>query len=128
MSRLRGRSAPVVRTAELCAATSLFTDLGTGEAAEHAMRTCLVAMQLGDVLSLSEEERSELYYVSLLRFLGCSADASTTAAAVGSGEAAFYGAMAAVNMVRRNNSSDSSSVSLHLTAGSSGEHGTWRRS
>ena len=60
-----------VRLAELCAATSLFTDLGTGQPAEHGLRTCLVAMRLARALGLAADVRGEVFYVSLLRFLGC---------------------------------------------------------
>lgn len=39
-----------VRLAELCMATSLFTDLGTGQPAEHGLRTCRAAMRLAEGL------------------------------------------------------------------------------
>lgn len=87
-----------VRLAELCAAISLFTDLGTGQPAEHAMRTTLTAMRLADMVDLEPEARPELYYTSLLRFFGCTADAAATASAVGGDEADFYAAMAPVAM------------------------------
>lgn len=61
---------PVVRLAELCAAISLFTDLGTGQPAEHAMRTCLVSMRLGDALGLQPDQRATLYYTALLSLSG----------------------------------------------------------
>jgi hypothetical protein len=38
--------------AELCAATSLFTDLGTGQPSEHGLRTCVIAMRVADALGL----------------------------------------------------------------------------
>lgn len=87
-----------VRLAELCAAISLFTDLGTGQPAEHAMRTTLAAMRLADMVGLAPEARPELYYTTLLRFFGCTADAAATASAVGGDEADFYRAMAPVAM------------------------------
>jgi HD-GYP domain-containing protein (c-di-GMP phosphodiesterase class II) len=87
-----------VSLAELCSAISLFTDLGTGQPAEHAMRTTLTAMRLADVVGIEPEARPELYYTSLLRFFGCTADAAATASAVGGDEGAFYGAMAPVSM------------------------------
>lgn len=87
-----------VRLAELCATISLFTDLGTGQSGEHALRTTLTAMRLADDLGIEQEARAGLYYASLLRFFGCTADAAATAAAVGGDEAAFYAAMAPVSM------------------------------
>ena len=87
-----------VSLAELCSAISLFTDLGTGQPAEHGMRTALTAMRLADLVGLDDDARSVCYYTSLLRFFGCTADAATTAAGVGGDEAGFYGAMAPVSM------------------------------
>jgi hypothetical protein len=62
------------RLAELVAAISLATDLGMGQPMEQALRTCLISMGLGERLALSPDELSEVYYVALLRFLGCTAD------------------------------------------------------
>jgi hypothetical protein len=72
-----------LRPTELIAALSLATDLGVGQPLEQALRTCLIALVLGDRLGLSEEERSEVYYVALLRFVGCTADASEMAQMAG---------------------------------------------
>ena len=87
-----------VRLAELCAATSLFTDLGTGQPTEHGLRTCLVSMRLADALGLADDQRAELYYVSLLRFLGCTADGHQLAAMAGGDEVRFLAGMAPVAM------------------------------
>jgi hypothetical protein len=64
-----------VRSAELCGAVSLFTDLGTGQPTEHALRTCIVAMRLADGLGVGDDVRLDVFYGSLIRFLGCTADA-----------------------------------------------------
>lgn len=87
-----------VRLAELCAATSLITDMGTGQPDAHGLRTCLVAMRLADGLSLESGVRGELFYVSLLRFLGCTADAHQVAAMAGGDEMRFLSGMAPVTM------------------------------
>lgn len=87
-----------ISLAELCSAISLFTDLGTGQQADHAMQTTLTAMRLADILDVGAETRSELYYTSLLRFLGCTADAAATASNVAGDETDFYAAMAPVSM------------------------------
>ena len=84
--------------AELCAATSLFTDLGTGQPTEHGLRTCLLAMRLADALELDPAVRGEVFYVSLLRFLGCTADAAELAALAGGDEVRFLAGMAPVAM------------------------------
>ena len=42
---------------------------------EHAMRQCLIALRLGDRLGVEREERTSLYYVSLIAWVGCHIDA-----------------------------------------------------
>jgi HD-GYP domain-containing protein (c-di-GMP phosphodiesterase class II)/DNA-binding CsgD family transcriptional regulator len=78
-----------LRLAELVMALSLATDLGMGQPMEHAQRTCLLSLRLGEALGLGREDLAHVYYVALLRFLGCTADAHETAAAVGGDEIAF---------------------------------------
>ncbi|MDQ6898468.1 MAG: HD domain-containing protein [Candidatus Dormibacteraeota bacterium] len=85
-----------LRLAELIAALSLATDLGMGQPLEQALRTCLVAVALGERLGLDGEELSEIYYVALLRFLGCTADAHEWAEMVGGDEIAVRAAIAPV--------------------------------
>src|SRR6266849_5041577 len=85
-----------LRLAELMAALSLATDLGMGQPMEQALRTCLIAVSLGDRLGLSRDELSEVFYVALLRFLGCTADAHEFAAMVGGDDIAVRHAIAPV--------------------------------
>ena len=70
---------PRLRLAELMAALSLATDLGMGQALEQALRTCLMAIELAERMGLAKDEISEVFYVALLRFLGCTADAHEVA-------------------------------------------------
>ena len=42
---------------------------------EHELRTCLLAVRLGEILGLDEEQLSEVYYVALLRWIGCTGHA-----------------------------------------------------
>jgi HD-GYP domain-containing protein (c-di-GMP phosphodiesterase class II) len=63
-----------VGLAELIAALSLGTDLGLGQPMEHVIRECVLALGLGELLGLGEKERSVLYYVALLAWVGCHAD------------------------------------------------------
>ena len=72
-----------LRLAEFLAALSLATDLGMGQPLEQALRTCLIALSLGDRLGLGPDDLSDVYYVALLRFLGCTADAHEFAELVG---------------------------------------------
>ena len=87
-----------MRLADLCAATSLFIDLGTGQPDEHGLRTCLVAMRLAAGLGVGAEACREVFYVSLLRFLGCTADAHQVAELAGGDEIRFLAGMAPVTM------------------------------
>jgi hypothetical protein len=85
-----------VTLAVLCAATSLFTDLGTGQSTEHALRTCLIAMRLTAGLGFGTEACREVLYVSLLRLLGYTADAHQAAGLAGGDEIGFLAGMAPV--------------------------------
>jgi HD-GYP domain-containing protein (c-di-GMP phosphodiesterase class II) len=64
-----------LRRAEIVAALSLATDLGSGHPVERALRACLLALHLGDTLGLGTEALIEAYYLALLRYAGCTADA-----------------------------------------------------
>jgi hypothetical protein len=74
---------PGQRLAELIASLSLAIDLGLGQPMEHFLRTCLLAVRLGTLLGLSEQELSEVYYLGLIRHLGCTAGAHEVAAVCG---------------------------------------------
>lgn len=75
-----------LRLAELMAALSLATDLGMGQPLEQALRTCLIAIELAERMRLGAEEISDVFYVALLRFLGCTADAHLDAVWAGGDE------------------------------------------
>jgi HD-GYP domain-containing protein (c-di-GMP phosphodiesterase class II)/DNA-binding CsgD family transcriptional regulator len=85
-----------LRLAEFLAALSLATDLGMGQPLEQALRTCLIALALGDRLGLPPDDLSDVYYVALLRFLGCTADAHEFAEMVGGDDIAVRAAVAPV--------------------------------
>jgi HD-GYP domain-containing protein (c-di-GMP phosphodiesterase class II)/DNA-binding CsgD family transcriptional regulator len=100
MDAARSRSTPTgpLRLAELLASVSLATDLGTGQPLGHALRTCVLAVAIAEELGCSADEVGAVHRFSLLRFLGCTADASETAAAAGGDDRAFNAAMAPVVM------------------------------
>ncbi len=62
------------RLVELVAALSLAADLGLGQPMEHGMRACLIATRLAGNLGLDEQARDDVYWVSLLGMVGCTAD------------------------------------------------------
>jgi HD-GYP domain-containing protein (c-di-GMP phosphodiesterase class II) len=63
-----------IRTAELVGALSLATDLGTGQPLEHALRTAVLAVRLGELAGVSGDELRDTYYVSLLHGSGCTSN------------------------------------------------------
>jgi HD-GYP domain-containing protein (c-di-GMP phosphodiesterase class II) len=72
-----------LRMAELLASLSLAIDLGVGQPLEWVLRSCLLAIRLGEALGLSERDCQDAYYLSLLRHIGCTATASGDAALFG---------------------------------------------
>ena len=82
------------RVAELTVALSLATDLGTGQPMDHGLRTSWLSLRVSESLGLDAATRSCVYYVALLRFLGCTSDASEIAALAGGDDVAFNATMA----------------------------------
>ncbi len=70
-----GNSEAPLRLAELVAALSIASDLGTGHPLERALRACLFGVRLGDASGCDDATLADIYYVTLLRFAGCAADA-----------------------------------------------------
>lgn len=64
-----------VRLAELVAALSLATDLGLGQPQQHIICQTLIATRVAELEGLSDDERAAIFYVSLLAWVGCVADA-----------------------------------------------------
>ena len=62
-----------LRLAEPLAALSLMTDLARGQPSGQSLRACLLATRLASLAGLAAGEASDVYYVTLLRFLGCTA-------------------------------------------------------
>src|ERR1700739_269272 len=75
ISGFSGGETPV-RAAEVVGAMSIATDLGTGQPLEHALRTAILAVRLGELAALSPPELVDAYYVSLLHFFRCTSDAT----------------------------------------------------
>lgn len=63
-----------IRLAELMAALSLATDLGMGQPMEYALCVCVLSVRLGEALGLSESELREVYFLALLRHIGCNVE------------------------------------------------------
>ncbi len=64
-----------VRLAEVVASLSLATDLGAGGSFEDALRACLTATRLSGLLGLPDDQHSDVYYLPLMAFVGCTSTA-----------------------------------------------------
>ena len=62
-----------LRTADLLAALSLASDLAVGLPAEHAVRSCYIAMHVAQQMQVPAEQQIDLYYAMLLMDAGCTA-------------------------------------------------------
>src|SRR3989442_10738804 len=77
-----------LRFAEVVAIIAMATDLGLGLPLEHAVRACLLSGEIGRRVGMGAGELGDLYYLTLLRMLGCTADSPYYAALFGD-EVAF---------------------------------------
>ena len=68
------RAEQPIRAAELVAALSIATDLGTGQPLEHALRTAVLAVRIGELAGASSGDLSDTYYVALLHASGCTSN------------------------------------------------------
>src|SRR5919199_2612916 len=71
-----------LRTADLLAALSLASDLAVGLPAEHAVRSCVIAMHVADEMRLPSDQRVDVYYAELLMDAGCTAWTSQLAGVI----------------------------------------------
>ncbi len=70
------------RIAEIVGTLAMATDLGLGLPIEHAIRACLISIEMGRRVGMAPAELSELYYLTLLRMLGCRRTAASRARTV----------------------------------------------
>ncbi|WP_217429553.1 HD-GYP domain-containing protein [Sphingomonas bacterium] len=79
-SRAPLQSAPMAETAlplaELLGAFSYALDITEGQPEGHCIRACWIGSHIGAAIGLPEEALAELYYVLLLKDLGCSSNAA----------------------------------------------------
>jgi HD-GYP domain-containing protein (c-di-GMP phosphodiesterase class II) len=76
------KTANELRLAEMIASLSLATDLGNAFPLEKALRNTVLAVRLGQAVGLSGQDLSDVYYLALLRYLGCTAFSHEMAAVV----------------------------------------------
>lgn len=72
----RSHAAERLRLAELLGALSYALDITEGQPPGHCVRACWIGMHVGEELGLPRAQLCELYYVLLLKDLGCSSNAA----------------------------------------------------
>ncbi|MFD2205459.1 HD-GYP domain-containing protein [Kiloniella antarctica] len=65
-----------VHLSELVSAISTALDMTEGQPIGHCVRSCWIGIHIGQEIGMSEEDLSELYYMILLKDLGCSSNAA----------------------------------------------------
>ncbi|MDZ7631758.1 MAG: HD domain-containing phosphohydrolase [Gemmatimonadaceae bacterium] len=80
----QGAESSDIPIAELLAALSHALDLTEGAPAGHTLRSCMIAMRIGDSIGLPSADRTALYYAMLLKDAGCSSNAARITALFGS--------------------------------------------
>jgi HD-GYP domain-containing protein (c-di-GMP phosphodiesterase class II) len=75
-----------LRLADLLAALSIATDLGIGRPPQSAMQACVLAARLAEGMGLPAPDIADIYYATLLRYIGCTAFAHEEAWAAGGDE------------------------------------------
>jgi HD-GYP domain-containing protein (c-di-GMP phosphodiesterase class II) len=65
-----------LRMSDLISALSFALDLTEGQPMGHSIKTCILAMRMADILGLSVEQRSDIYYATLVKDAGCSSNAA----------------------------------------------------
>jgi hypothetical protein len=69
----------VRRIAEIVGTVAMATDLGLGLLIEDAIRACLMSLNIGHRVGMTPAELGDLYYLTLLRMLGCTSGCSDNA-------------------------------------------------
>jgi HD-GYP domain-containing protein (c-di-GMP phosphodiesterase class II) len=65
-----------LRTSEILSALSFALDLTEGQSMGHTVNSCLLGMRLAQIIGISEDDRSELYFALLTKDVGCSSNAA----------------------------------------------------
>src|SRR6266540_1152020 len=71
---------PVIRLCEVLATMSFASDAGMGMPDEAAVRGAVIASALAEEVAASDDDRADAYWLSLLRYAGCTADSHLNAA------------------------------------------------
>lgn len=72
-----------LRFAELMACLAAACELAMGQSADHALHSAALGLRLADAAGLGVAEQRDVFYQSLLRFVGCNADTELMASIAG---------------------------------------------
>jgi HD-GYP domain-containing protein (c-di-GMP phosphodiesterase class II) len=88
-----------VRHAEIVVALSRATELAMGQPADFALRSCVLAVDLARALGMGAEDIREVFYLALMRYIGCNAETYALTALFGD-EIAFRREIAPIDLAR----------------------------
>lgn len=91
--------AQTIRQAEIVVALSRATELAMGQPADFALRSCVLAVDLAGALGMGGEDLREVFYLALMRYVGCNAETYALTALFGD-EIEFRRDIAAVDLAR----------------------------
>ena len=74
---------PPLRLGELVATLALAQDNAFGQPLESQLRSCLLAAWIGEAAGFDKETRDTVYWVALLRYIGCTGHAHEVATVFG---------------------------------------------
>jgi HD-GYP domain-containing protein (c-di-GMP phosphodiesterase class II)/DNA-binding CsgD family transcriptional regulator len=89
-----------VRLAEIVASLSMASGIGLGQPMENGLRSCVLGMRLGEQAGLDADELRQVFYVTLLRFSGCTASAESSAEVWGGDDIALGRQISALDFSR----------------------------
>src|SRR5947209_14028494 len=88
-----------IRQAEVVVALSRATELAMGQPADFALRTCVLGIDLARALGMGAEDAREVFYLALMRYVGCNAETYALTALFGD-EIALRRALAPIDLAR----------------------------
>jgi HD-GYP domain-containing protein (c-di-GMP phosphodiesterase class II) len=72
-----------IRRADFMMFLAYASDLATGHSSDFALRACVLAMRIAELVGCSEQVRRNAYHQSMLRYVGCNADTHVLSATFG---------------------------------------------
>src|SRR4051812_15498751 len=72
-----------IRRADFMMFLAYASDLATGHSNDFALRACVLAMRIAELVGCTEQVRRNAYHQSMLRYVGCNADTHVLSATFG---------------------------------------------